>query len=60
MRFNSGFKGLKTNFSKIHLHLLILTDEFAVDLGSCSFPGKDDRPLFVTGDQSIPVKNTTI
>jgi hypothetical protein len=37
--------------------VMILTEEFAVDLDSCFALGRGDRPLFVTSNRYIPVKN---
>jgi hypothetical protein len=53
MRWSSGYR--KT----VGLWLVqILTEEFAVDLGSIFALGKVDCLLFVTGNQSIQVKGT--
>jgi hypothetical protein len=37
--------------------VMILTEEFAADLGSCFVLEISDRPLFVTSNRYIPVKN---
>jgi len=36
---------------------MILNEEFVVDLDSCFALGKGDRPLCVTSDRYIPIKN---
>jgi len=36
--------------------VIILTEEFSVDLGSCFALGKGDRPSFVTSNRYIKLK----
>jgi len=40
------------------VEVLILTEEFAVDLESCFTLGEADRPVFPTSNRCIPAKNT--
>lgn len=48
---------LKLTDETVGILVMILTEEFPVDLGNCFALGKGDRPLFVTSNRYIPVKN---
>jgi hypothetical protein len=51
-------KPVKRTFIKGQYAVLILTEEFAADLGNFFVRGKADRHLFLTSNKYLPVKNT--